>query len=141
VHNVLRFVNNVSYLFRAKVQKPLSPMLYEKVTIRLCHRVSYICLNSMSAGCTVFGCIWQTNLCKNFWQQFFSGPRYVVNPYCLLSDELRMNLQYLWGLCRLQINLYNSSTVLFEFFTSFEVKNYNKIEYSQTFPAVFPFRG
>jgi len=25
---------------------------------------------------------------------FFSGPRYVVNPCCLLSDELRLNIQY-----------------------------------------------
>jgi len=46
------------------------------------------------AGCTVFGCFWQTNLCTNFGQQFFSGPRYVVNTYCLLSDELRMNKRY-----------------------------------------------
>ncbi len=33
-----------------------------------------------SAGCTVFGCLWQTSLCGNFGQQFFSGPRYIVNP-------------------------------------------------------------
>ncbi len=27
------------------------------------------------AGCTVFGCFWQTNLCKNFGQQFLSGAK------------------------------------------------------------------
>jgi len=32
------------------------------------------------AGYTVFGCFWQTSLCWNFGQQFFSGPRYIVNP-------------------------------------------------------------
>ena len=32
------------------------------------------------AGCTVFGCLWQTSLCWNFGQQFFRGPRYIVNP-------------------------------------------------------------
>jgi len=47
------------------------------------------------AGCTVFGCFWQTNLCTNFGQQFFSGPRYLVNPYCLLLDKLRMNIRNL----------------------------------------------
>ncbi len=31
------------------------------------------------AGCTVFGCFWQTSLSWNFGQQFFSGPRYIVN--------------------------------------------------------------
>ena len=46
------------------------------------------------AGCTVFGCLWQTSLCWNFGQQFFRGPRYVVNSYCLLSDELQKNIQY-----------------------------------------------
>ena len=33
-----------------------------------------------SAGCTDFGCFWQTSLCTNFGQQFFSGPRYIVKP-------------------------------------------------------------
>ncbi len=47
------------------------------------------------AGCTVFGCLWQTSLCWNFGQQFFRGPRYVVNAYCLLSDELQKNIRYL----------------------------------------------
>jgi hypothetical protein len=33
---------------------------------------------------------------KKFGQQFFfSGPRYVVNPYCLLSDKLKTNIQYI----------------------------------------------
>jgi len=27
------------------------------------------------AGCTVFGCFWQTNLCKKFGQQFFSRAK------------------------------------------------------------------
>jgi len=40
------------------------------------------------AGCTAFGCFRQTNLRKKCGQQFFSGPRYVVNPYCILSDNL-----------------------------------------------------
>ncbi len=42
-----------------------------------------------SIGCTDFGCFWQTSLCTNFGQQFFSGPRYVVNSYCLLSENLK----------------------------------------------------
>jgi hypothetical protein len=45
------------------------------------------------AGCTVLGCLWQTSLCRNFGQQFFSGPRYGVNFYCLLSDKLRINIK------------------------------------------------
>ncbi len=40
------------------------------------------------AGCTDLGCFWQTTLVRNLGSNFFSGPRYVVNPYCLLSDEL-----------------------------------------------------
>jgi len=32
------------------------------------------------AGCKVFGCFWQTRLCWNLGQQFFSGPWYIVNP-------------------------------------------------------------
>jgi hypothetical protein len=34
-----------------------------------------------------------------FWAAiFFSGPRYVVISYCLLSDELKTNIQYVnWG--------------------------------------------
>ncbi len=47
------------------------------------------------AGCTDLGCFWQTSLCTNFGQQFFRGPRYVVNSYCLLADELKTNIQYL----------------------------------------------
>ena len=36
-------------------------------------------------GCTYFGCFGQTNLCVNFGLQFFSRPRYVENPCCLVS--------------------------------------------------------
>ena len=46
------------------------------------------------AGCTVFCCFWQTSLCKNFGQQFFRGPMYLVNPCCLLSEKLRMNIRH-----------------------------------------------
>ncbi len=32
---------------------------------------------------------------QEFWAAiFFSGPSYVVNSYCLLSDELRINIRY-----------------------------------------------
>ncbi len=42
-----------------------------------------------------FGLFLADELGKKFGQQFFfSGPRYVVNPYCLLSDELKTNIQY-----------------------------------------------
>ncbi len=46
------------------------------------------------AGCTDFGCFWQTNLVRHLGSNFFSGPRYLVNPYCLLSDKLKTNIQF-----------------------------------------------
>jgi len=42
-----------------------------------------------------FGLFLADHLGKKFGHQFFfSGPRYVVNPYCLLSDELKTNIRY-----------------------------------------------
>ncbi len=38
---------------------------------------------------------WQTNLVRNLGSNFFRGPRYVLNPYCLLSDELKTNIRYI----------------------------------------------
>ena len=74
----------------------------------LCN-ISYVCLKFVfwqlwpigCAGCTVFGRFWQTKLCDNFGQQFFSRPRYVVNSYCLMSSKLTANLQYvfIYSLC------------------------------------------
>ncbi len=46
------------------------------------------------AGCTYLGCFWQTTLVRNLGSNFFSGPRYVVNSYSLLSDKLKPNIQY-----------------------------------------------
>ena len=46
------------------------------------------------AGCTVLGHFWKTHLCENFGQQFFSMPRYVVNPSCLKSGKRIANIQY-----------------------------------------------
>ncbi len=45
-------------------------------------------------GCADLGCFLQTNLVGNLGSNFFRGPWYVVNPYCLLSDELKTNILY-----------------------------------------------
>jgi hypothetical protein len=51
------------------------------------------------AGCTAFGCFWQTNLVRILGSNFFCGPRYVVNLHCLLSDKLRTNNLYSTHIC------------------------------------------
>ena len=38
-------------------------------------------------GYSVFGLCWQVDLYDSFEQQFLSGPRYVVNSCCLMSDK------------------------------------------------------
>jgi len=95
VENVFFFllVQNVRMLF--KEGQKCHAILWLTPSLRLkVHKILLVNIRPVGcAGCTDLGCFWQMTLVRNLGSNFFSGPRYVVNPYCLLSDKLKTNIR------------------------------------------------
>jgi hypothetical protein len=86
--------NDGSIVVSNKIIHMISRQGTEKYTVRFFEVHFLAALASWLCRLHSFWLFLADQLGKNFGQQFFSWPRYVVNLYCLLSDKFRTNNLY-----------------------------------------------